>query len=327
MTRYIVRRILFSIPVLLAILFFSFLIVKMQPGGPFVSTMGGNPMPENLRVIMETRYGLHRPFQEQFLLYLGNILRWDFGPMLNNQTQDVKDVIAMTLPVTVQLGFMSMILGLLIGIPAGVVAAVNHNKPLDFLATLVAVGGISIPNLVLAPVLVIVFGLKLDWLPIAYWGAVPPFQLGFLPPFTADFFLHAILPVVTLGVAVSASVARLLRSSLLDVLSEDYIRTARAKGLRERAVLFRHALRNAFIPTMTIIGPLFVALLPGLVIVENIFAINGLARSMVSAVFQSEFFLLSSSILVFGIVLVSGNLLADILYVWLDPRISYTEQQ
>jgi len=327
LTRYILRRILFSIPVLLAIMFFSFLIVKMQPGGPFVSTTGGNPMPENLRVMMETRYGLHRPFQEQFLLYLGNVLRGNFGPMFNSSTQDVNEIIASTLPVTMQLGLMSMILGLMIGIPAGVVAAIHHNRPLDFFATLVAVAGISIPNLVLAPVLVIIFGLKLDILPIAYWGATPPFQLGFLPPLTLEFFQHAILPVATLGVAVSASVARLLRSSLLDVLSEDYIRTARAKGLRERAVLFRHALRNAFIPTLTILGPLFVSLLPGLVVVENIFAINGLARSMVEAVFHNEYFLLSSSILVFGIVLVMGNLLADILYVWLDPRISYSEQQ
>ena len=325
MTRYIIRRILFSIPVLLAIVFFSFLIVKMQPGGPFISTAGGNSLPENLRILMETRYGLHRPFQEQFILYLGNILKGDFGPMFQNRTQDVNDVIASTLPVTLQLGIMAMILGLLIGVPAGVVAAVNHNRPLDYSSMLFAVAGISIPNLVLAPILVLLFGLKLDWFPIAYWGAEPPFTLGVLPSFTADFFKHAILPVATLGVAVSASIARLLRSSLLDVLSEDYIRTARAKGLRERTVLFRHALKNAFIPTLTILGPLFVSLLPGLVIVENIFAINGLARTMVDAVFRNEYFLLSSSMLVFGIVLVTGNLIADILYVWLDPRISYAE--
>ena len=325
-TRYILRRILFSIPVLLAIVFFSFLIVKMQPGGPFISR-AASPMPENLRILMETRYGLHRPFQEQFMLYLGNVVRGDFGPMLQTPTQDVNEVIAATLPVTMQLGLMAMILGVVIGIPSGVIAAVNHNRSMDYMATLVAVAGISIPNLVLAPILVLLFGLKLDFLPIAYWGAEPPFNLGFLPPFTKEFFLHAVLPVCTLGVAVSASVARLLRSSLLDVLSEDYIRTARAKGLRERTVLFRHALRNAFIPALTIMGPLFVSLLPGLVIVENIFAINGLARAMVEAVFRHEYFLLSSSMLVFGLILVTGNLLADIMNVWLDPRISYSESK
>lgn len=327
MTRFIARRILLSIPVLASIVFFSFLMVRLQPEGPFNSSAGGNPLPENLRLMMETRYGLHRPFQEQFLIYLGNVLQGDFGPLLRSRYQTVNEVIASSLPVSLQLGFSAIILGLLIGVPAGIIAALRHNRPMDYAATFVAVIGISIPNLVLAPVLVLFFGLRLNWLPIAFWGAEAPFTLGVLPPFDLNFIKHAILPVVTLGVAISATIARLVRSSLLEVLSEDYIRTARAKGIQERMVLIRHALKNALIPTVTILGPLFVTLLPGMVIVENIFAINGLARVMVDSVFDSEYFLLSGSILVFAIILVTGNLLADVLYVWLDPRISYRESR
>jgi len=325
MTRFIIRRILLSIPVLMAIVFFSFLMVRLQPEGPFNSTAGGHALPENLRLMMETRYGLHRPFQEQFLIYLGNVLQGDFGPLLRSRYQTVNEVIAYSLPISLQLGFMSILLGMLIGIPAGIIAALRHNRPMDYAATFVAVIGISIPNLVLAPVLVLFFGLKLNWLPIAFWGAEAPFMLGVLPPFDLNFIKHAVLPVSTLGFAISATIARLVRSSLLEVLSEDYIRTARAKGIRERMVLIRHALKNALIPTVTILGPLFVTLLPGMVIVENIFAINGLARVMVDSVFDSEYFLLSGSILAFAIILVTGNLLADILYVWLDPRITYRE--
>jgi oligopeptide transport system permease protein len=327
MTRFIARRILLSIPVLASIVFFSFLMVRLQPEGPFNSSAGGNPLPENLRLMMETRYGLHRPFQEQFLIYLGNVLQGDFGPLLRSRYQTANEVIASSLPVSLQLGFSAIILGLLIGVPAGIIAALRHNRPMDYAATFVAVIGISIPNLVLAPVLVLFFGLRLNWLPIAFWGAEAPFTLGVLPPFDLNFIKHAILPVVTLGVAISATIARLVRSSLLEVLSEDYIRTARAKGIQERMVLIRHALKNALIPTVTILGPLFVTLLPGMVIVENIFAINGLARVMVDSVFDSEYFLLSGSILVFAIILVTGNLLADVLYVWLDPRISYRESR
>jgi len=327
MTRYILRRILFSIPVLIAIVFFAFLMVRLQPEGPFNTTPGGFPMPENLRLMMETRFGLHRPFQEQFLIYMSNVVQGDFGPLLRSRYQTVNEVIAASLPVSLQLGFLAILLGVLIGIPAGIIAALRYNRPMDYAATFVAVIGISIPNLVLAPVLVLFFGLKLNWLPIAFWGAEAPFTLGVLPPLDLNFLKHAVLPVTTLGVAISATIARLVRSSLLEVLSEDYIRTARAKGLRERMVLVRHALKNALIPTVTILGPLFVTLLPGMVIVENIFAINGLARVMVESVFDSEYFLLSGSILVFAIILVTGNLIADVLYVWLDPRISYSEAQ
>lgn len=326
MQRYIIRRILFSIPVLFTVVLFSFLLIRLQPNGPFAATPAGFPMAESTRTTLETRYGLNLPWYQQFVRYVGNLMQGNFGPMLRSRFLDVNEIIAGALPVTLQLGGLALILGLIIGIPAGVTAAIYHNSRIDYLATFLAVLGISIPNLVLGPSLVWLFGMKLDWLPMAFWGAEQPFVLGVLPHLSVDFWLHAILPTVTLAVVISASVARLLRASLLEVLSKDYIRTARAKGLKEQAVLFRHALKNAFIPTLTVLGPILVTLLPGTIVVENIFALNGLGRQLVESVFDREYFLMTSSMLIFAILLVLGNLITDVLYAYLDPRISYKGQ-
>lgn len=326
MQRYIIRRVLFSIPVLFTVILFSFLLIRLQPSGPFAYTAAGFPMPESLRITLETRYGLNLPWYQQFIRYTASLLQGNFGPMLQTRFLTVNEVIAGSLPVTLQLGLLSLALGLIIGVPAGVTAAIYHNTRVDFLATLLAVMGISIPNLVLGPVLVWFFGIQLDLLPIAFWGAEQPFLLGFLPKPSLEFWLHAALPTITLAVVISASVARLLRASLLEVLSKDYIRTARAKGMKERAILFRHALKNAFIPTLTVLGPILVTLLPGTIVVENIFALNGLGRQLVESVFRREYFLMTSSMLIFAILLIIGNLITDVLYAYLDPRISYKGQ-
>lgn len=326
MQRYIIRRVVFSIPVLFAVVLFSFLLIRLQPTGPFSATAAGFPMAESLRTSLETRYGLHQPWYRQFTHYITNLLQGNFGPMLRSRFLDVNEVISGALPVTLQLGVLSLTLGLILGVPAGVTAAIYHNSRIDYLATFLAVLGISIPNLVLGPILVWFFGIKLDWLPIAFWGAEQPFVLGILPKPSLEFWLHAALPTITLAVVISANVARLLRASLLEVLSTDYIRTARAKGMRERAVLFRHALKNAFIPTLTVLGPILVTLLPGTIVVENIFALNGLGRQLVESVFSREYFLMTSSMLIFALLLIAGNLVTDVLYAYLDPRISYKGQ-
>jgi oligopeptide transport system permease protein len=320
---YILRRLLFSIPVLVALLLFTFLLVRLQPSGPFETTSAGNPVPDAVRAAMEHEYGLDRPLFEQFARYLGQILRGNFGPMLRSPYLTVNEIITNTLPVTLQLGALALLLGTAIGLPAGVYAAIHHNTRKDYFATLVAVAGMSVPTLAIAPFLVIYFGLRLGWFPIAFWAAEPPFFLGLFPQPTPDFFTHAALPVISIGIGVSAGIARLTRASLLEELSEDYIRTARAKGLVERMVIFRHALKNALIPVVTLIGPMLVTILPGVIVVENIFAINGLGRNMIRAIFDREYFLLSSSILVFSLIIILGNLLADIAYAWLDPRIHY----
>ena len=322
MTKYIIRRILISIPVVLAMILATFAMIQALPGGPF-DTVGERAMPEQIRIIMERRYGLDKPLYEQFFNYTINLAQGDFGPLLRSTSQDVNDIVAQTFPVSIQLGLMSLLLAFTIGIPAGVLAALKHNSLIDHTATFFAVLGVSIPNLVLGPLLILIFGVYLDWLPIAFWGADPPFILGFLPRPTLEFWTHAILPTFTLGTALSAVVARLTRAGLLDVLNEDYIRTARAKGLKETLVINRHALKNSLIPVVTLLGPMLAAVVTGSLITELIFALNGMGRQFVGSVQSREYFLLTSLTLIYGVLLISGNLLVDIMYAWLDPRIRY----
>ena len=322
MTKYIIRRILLSIPVLIAISLATFLMIQALPGGPF-DVVGTKAMPEQMRQLLERRYGLDRPLYEQYFLYIGNLLTGDLGPMLRFRGQNVNDIVAQSLPVSMQLGVLAIGLGFVIGLPAGIIAALKHNSIIDNAATFVAVLGVSIPNLVLGPLLILVFGVYLDWFPIAFWGADPPFILGIFPQPTAEFWLHAVMPTFALGTGISASVARLTRAGLLEVMTEDYIRTARAKGLRERVVIIIHALKNSLIPVATILGPLLAALLTGTFVIEQIFALNGLGRYFVNSVNQREYFLLTSITLVYGLFLIVGNLFVDIMYAWLDPRIRY----
>jgi len=243
--------------------------------------------------------------------------------MLRLRSQSVNDVVAQTFPVSIQLGLLAVTLAFAIGVPAGIIAALNHNTWLDYTATFFAVFFVSIPNLVLGPLLILIFGVYLDWFPIAFWGADPPFILGFLPRPNMEFWSHAALPTFALGTGISASIARLTRAGLLEVLSEDYIRTARAKGLREQTVILVHALKNSLIPVATILGPLLASVLTGTLIIEQIFAINGMGRRFVSSINEREYFLLTSLTLIYGIMLVMGNLLVDIMYAWLDPRIRF----
>jgi oligopeptide transport system permease protein len=322
MTKYILRRLLVSVPVVFAMILATFAMIQALPGGPF-DNVGERAMPEQVRILMERRYGLDKPLYEQFFLYLGNLLQGDFGPLLRSTSQDVNDIVGQTFPVSIQLGILSLILGFVIGIPAGVLAALKHNSLVDHTATFVAVLGVSIPNLVLGPLLILIFGVYLDWFPIAFWGANPPFILGFLPRPTVEFWTHAVLPTVTLGTGLSAVIARLTRAGLLDVLNEDYIRTARAKGLKEALVINRHALRNSLIPVVTILGPLLAAVVTGSLITELIFALNGMGRQFVGSVQSREYFLLTSLTLIYGVLLILGNLLVDVMYAWLDPRIRY----
>lgn len=322
MVTYIIRRVLISIPVIFLVILVTFLLVQAMPGGPF-DNVGQKAMPEHMRKIMEARYGLDDPVSVQFFNYLKNLARGDLGPMLKIPSQTVNDIVAETFPVSIQLGVLSIILGFGIGIPAGIMAALHHNTFIDYGATFVAVLFASIPNLVLGPLLILFFGVYLDWFPIAFWGAEPPFVLGFLPQLTSEFWSHAVLPTFALGTAVSAAIARLTRAGLLEVLDADYIRTARAKGLRERTIVVMHALKNSLVPVVTILGPLLAGVLTGTLIVEQIFAINGMGRRFVGSVGNREYFLLTSLTLLFAILLIAGNIMVDIMYAWLDPRIRY----
>ncbi len=322
MTRYIIRRLLVSIPVVFAILLFTFAVVHSLPGGPF-SNVGEKAMPEQMRIIMERRFGLDKPLYIQFWNYLKMLAHGDLGPMMRMRSQNVNDLVGQTWPVSIQLGSLAVILAFVIGVPAGIFAALRRNTWIDYVATFIAVLGVSINNIVMGPVLILIFGVWLKVLPIAFWGAEPPWVLGFLPRPSLAFWTHAVLPVFTLGTAMSAGIARLTRASLLEVLMSDYIRTARAKGLKERVVIIRHALKNSLIPVATVLGPMLAGVLTGTFVVEQIFALNGMGRQFIMSIEQREYFLLSSLTLIFSIMLVLGNLFVDIMYAWLDPRIRY----
>lgn len=322
MTKFIIRRFLYAIPVMFAIALATFLMVQALPGGPF-DAVGEKAMPDHIRELMERRYGLDQPIYIQFFSYLGNLLRGDLGPMMRSNVEDVNSILHQTFPVSIQLGLLAMLLGFVIGVPTGIIAALKHNSIIDNGATLIAVLGVSIPNLVLGPLLILTFAVRLDWFPIAFWGANPPFTLYFLPPMTSEFWSHAVLPVFTIGTGISAGISRLTRAGLLEVLTEDYIRTARSKGLRERAVIAIHALKNSLIPVATVLGPLFAGAITGSLIVEIIFAINGMGRRYVDSIGQREYFLLTSLTLVYSVLLIFGNIMVDVMYAWLDPRIRY----
>jgi oligopeptide transport system permease protein len=259
----------------------------------------------------------------QFFGYVWDALHLDFGPSLNvaNRAQNVQvgDEIAERLPVSIQVGAFSVLLGFVLGIPLGVLAAVYHNSTVDYVAMFFAVIGQSTPAIVLAPILIIVFAVELGWVPVIdqsnQWQAGPELSLYYLK--------ILILPVVTLGTGMSATIARLTRASLLQVMHEDYVRTARAKGLRERVVIYVHALKNALIPVATILGPLLANVLTGTFVVELIFTIPGLGKVFVDSVAARDYTMIMGVSLLYSVFLISGNILVDIMYTWLDPRIRF----
>src|SRR5690554_3135072 len=259
----------------------------------------------------------------QFFNYVWGALQLDFGPSLNialrDQNVQVGDEIARRLPVSMQVGIFAVILGFALGIPLGVLAAIYHNKAIDYAAMFFAVLGQATPSLVIAPILIIIFAVELQWVPVIdqrnQWQAGPEFSLYYLQILA--------LPVITLATGMSAGIARLTRASLLQVLNEDYVRTARAKGLRERVVIYVHALKNALIPVATIIGPLLAGVLTGTFVVELIFTIPGLGKVFVDSVAARDYTMIMGVSLLYSVFLILGNILVDIMYTWLDPRIRF----
>jgi len=337
MLRYIIRRILQFIPVLIAVTLFTFVLMRAIPGGPF-DFVGDKSMPPQVVANLEAKYHLDWPMWKQFASYLigddflgeegssRGVIRGDLGPSLRYRGQSVTEIIKTTLPISAQLGFMSLLLALFIGIPTGTIAALKQNSWIDYTSTFTAVVFLSIPNLVLAPILIWIFALKLGWFPVATWGAKPPYLWGFLPmpdQFNIEYFKHAALPVFALGTAYAAGFARLTRASLLQVINEDYIRTARSKGLREQTVIAVHALKNSMIPVITILGPSFAGLVTGTFVVELIFGINGMGKHFVSSIGNRDYPIITGVTLIYAVVLVVANLLVDITYAWLDPRIRF----
>ena len=309
----ILRRLAAMVPVLVLVTFGVFALIHMTPGDPVDAMMGESQDPaakERLR----RELGLDQPVPVQYLTWIGRVVRGDFGRSIRDNEPVIENV-GRRIGVSLQLAGYAMVISLAVAFPIGILSATNRNSPIDGFGTMFALFGICMPNFLIALLLIYVFGVKLAWLPIS--GYVPPDE-GIVATIRS-----LTLPAITLGLALAAVVTRTLRSSLLETLSEDYIRTARAKGLAEHLVIQRHALKNGLIPVVTILGLQLGTLIGGAVITEFIFALPGVGRLVVSAIFSRDYPMVQGVILLIAIGFVLSNLLVDLVYGWLDPRIRY----
>lgn len=324
MIGFIIRRLIYSLPVLFCIVVVTFVLARSLPGGPF-DRVGDKSLPETVRANLEAKYGLDQPAYIQFTNYLADVLRGDLGPSYSYKGRSVNQIIKEALPVSIQLGVLSIMLALIIGIPAGVISALKQNTWIDYSSSFVAILGVSIPNIVLGPLLIYIFAVLLGWFPAARWGAnYKEFYFGVLPPlFAPKFWFHAVLPVITLGTAFSATFARLTRATLLQTIREDYIRTARSKGLGEMRVITLHAMKNSMIPVVTVFGPLLIGVVTGTFVVEQIFGIPGMGKFFVTSVNNRDYPIILGTTLIYSVGLVLANIFVDVAYAWLDPRIRY----
>ncbi|CEG21303.1 Glutathione transport system permease protein GsiC [Planococcus massiliensis] len=312
MVSLIIRRTLQLVFLLLGISFLVFSSMYIAPGDP-AAIIGGPTATETDIAAIRANLGLDDPFLAQYARYLGNAVQGDFGYSYQT-TQPVADAIAVRFPNTLKLAVASMIVAVIIGILTGLVSALKQNSWLDVSATTFALAGISIPNFCLGALLILVFAVNLQWLPVG--GMAHPF-------YTIDGIRELILPAITLGTGSAAMIARMARSSMLEVIRADYVRTARAKGVKERSVIWIHTLKNAMIPIITVIGLNFGFLLGGTIITEKVFAINGVGRLMIDAIAARDFPMVQGSVLLVATLFVLVNLIVDIVYTYIDPRIKY----
>ena len=309
LARYILQRLISALIALWVLVTITFIMMHTIPGGPFASEKA---LPEAVLRNLEQKYGLDQPLPKQYIRYLGNVIRLDLGPSYKFKGQTVNDFIRREFPVSAQIGIISIVLSLLVGIPAGVISAFRQNKWQDNATMFVAIVGVSVPSFIVAPLLMYVLALKLQWLPAAMWGMS---------------WKQAVMPVISLALLPLATFARLMRSSTLDVISQDYIKTARSKGLSEMEVIWRHVMKNAIMPVVTFLGPLIAGILTGTFIIEQIFAIPGLGREYVWSVTNRDYGVLLGLTIFYGAFLLFMNLLVDLIYGFLDPRIQLTSNK
>lgn len=312
MLGHIIRRLLLAIPTLLAVLTVIFIIVRVAPGDPATAVLGDAASEEAVEALRQ-RMGLNEPLYQQYFDYLSGLARGDLGNSLKTG-QPVWVQIESALPHTIQLTVAAMIIGLVTGIPVGIITAVKRNQAPDYIGRILSLVGLSLPAFYFGILLMYVFAVELDWFPAV--GAP-----GFSDP--ADNLRHLILPAITLGLIETAYVSRMTRSAMIAVLTEDYIRTARAKGLKENVVLIRHALRAGLIPIVSLIGIFAIGLIGSSVLVEEVFARPGLGKLMVGATKQKDYTSLQSIMVVYAFIIVVINIVVDIIYTWIDPRVRY----
>jgi oligopeptide transport system permease protein len=294
------------IPVLWAVATITFFLMHAVPGGPFSSD---KPVPPSVQEALDARYNLDKPVYEQYFLYMWDLLHFDFGITFKGN-HEVFDLLKDGFWVTAQLGVMAFIYALVLGMTLGIIAALNQNRFGDYFGVFFATIGTAFPNFIMATFLIIIFSVKLGWTDVLGW------EFG--------DFRKMTLPIISLGTLPAAYIARITRASVLEVLRQDYIRTARAKGLQEHAVLLRHIIKNSMVPILTVLGPIFAFLVTGSFIVEHIFAINGIGKRFVESVFNRDYGMIMGTTLFYAFIVAMANLIVDLTYAAVDPRIRYS---
>jgi oligopeptide transport system permease protein len=307
--RHAAIRLLGLVPTLLVLITIAFFLIRMAPGGPFD---GEKVLPPEIRANLDAQYHLDEPLLQQYFRYLGQIISGDFGPSFQYKDWTVNELIARGFPVSATLGGLAMLIAFVLGTLIGTLAALRQNTAVDYSVMGVAMLGISIPNFVVAPLLILGVAVYAGWLPAGGWDWS---------------WQRMVLPVVTLALPAIAYVARLTRGSMIEVLHSNYIRTARAKGLPERLVIFRHALKPAILPVISYMGPATAAMITGSVVIERIYSIPGLGSYFVQGALNRDYTLVMGVVVFYGVVIVVLNFMVDLIYAWLNPRIRYNETQ
>ncbi|CUH44621.1 MULTISPECIES: oligopeptide ABC transporter permease OppB [Ruegeria] len=307
MLAYIVRRLLIAVPTILLLIVASFFLMHFAPGGPFTSE---RPLPPAVLANIEARYGLDQPLWKQLWDYLYNIVvHFDFGPSFKFKDRDVNDIIAQGFPISLTYGSLSFLVATTVGVALGIAAAIKHNSWIDYLAVGLGIAAQALPNFIMGPILILTFTLWLGWLPGGGWNG------GQWP--------YLIMPVIALATSYMGSIARITRSSMLEVLNSNFIRTARAKGLPTRTVIWRHALKPTLLPVVSYLGPVFVYVLTGSVFVDIYFSTGGLGQAYVGSALSRDYAVLLGVTILYGVLTVLVNLLTDLAYAWFDPKIRY----
>lgn len=301
MFKYICKRLVISVITLFVLCAVVFFAIKMIPGDPFADPQ----YTEDIRQKLHELYGLDKPVIEQFFTYMGNLLHGDFGISIYYRGKPVVDIIATAFPYSVDLGVRALLFALIVGTGLGVLAALNRNKPLDYFAIIVAIIGISIPSFVVASMMQYFFAIVLGWLPVARYTT----------------FAHTIMPTIALSLPTVARFSRLMRTSMLEVVDSDYVKTARSKGLRKWEILFRHQIRNSLLPLVTVLGPTTASLLTGSFVIESIFAVPGLGKFFVDSINTQDYSLIMGLTIFYGAFLIIMNFIVDLVYGIIDPRI------
>ena len=307
MFSFVARRLAVAVPTLLILVILSFILMYAAPGGPFARE---RPLPPEVLANIEAKYGLDQPFWKQITNYVvGVVTQFDFGPSFQYKDRTVNDIIEQGFPVTLTYGFWSFVVAVVVGTSLGVAAAIKQNSWIDYLAVGLSIGAQVLPNFVMAPLLVLVFTLWLGWLPGGGWNG--------------GQWQYLIMPVIALSTSYMASIARITRSSMLEVLNTNFIRTAKAKGLPMRRVIWRHAMKPAMLPVLSYLGPAFVGMITGSVIIDVYFSTGGIGRFFVDSAFNRDYSVIMGITILVGALTILFNLVVDILYAWIDPKIRY----